>query len=139
VISRSLARHLRDAGLEWLPASGDQFFIPDRDMDGEVFSISEMTVDVRSAPGGHVIAFNGTVEWALDAIMQREVVWLPSEQQLRERLGEQFAALERTGSAFRCTVVEAQGRRSFTHERAEDAYGLALLHRLRLLAGAVSR
>ncbi|HSK90184.1 MAG TPA: hypothetical protein VK875_02620 [Euzebyales bacterium] len=139
MISIGLARSLRDAGLRWEPTSGDRFFIPDRDLDDQIFAISEMTVDVRPTPGGRVIAFNGTVEWALDAIMQREVVWLPDEGQLRERLGDRFIALERVaGGGFRC-VVDFDGQRmEYRAGDAADAYGRAVLHRLLHLADARS-
>ena len=127
MISIDLARELRDAGLVWEPKDGDRFVIPDRGLDHHVFSISEMTVDVRAVPGGRQIAFNGAVEWALDAIMEREVIWLPSEAQLRERLGMAFRSLLRHGTVYRCSV-EA-GPIAETHEAstAEDAYGKALL------------
>jgi hypothetical protein len=128
VISEELARQLRDAGLRWEPASGDQFVIPDRDLDGQVFSISEMTIDVRHSPVGRLIAFNGTVEWALDSIMQREVIWLPSEGQLRGLLGDRFVALERTATGLKC-VVDLDGHRmEYTDANAANAYGRALLH-----------
>lgn len=130
MISIELARQLHDAGLPWEPASGDQFVIPDRDLDGQVFSISEMTIDVRSSPVGRLIAFNGTVEWALDSIMQREVIWLPNEGQLRELLGERFLALERCGADLRC-VVDLDGHRmEYRDTVAANAYGRALLHGL---------
>ena len=127
MISIGLARELRDAGLEWEPHDGDRFVIPDRGLDHHVFSISEMTVDVRTVPGGRQIAFNGAVEWALDAIMEYEVIWLPSEAQLRERLGMTFRTLERDGTTYRCHI--AAGATAETHEApsAADAYGLALL------------
>jgi hypothetical protein len=130
MISIELARSLRDAGLPWTPASGDRFVIPDRDLDGQVFAISEMTIDIRSSPSGQLIAFNGTVEWALDAILQREVVWLPSEGQLREQLGERFIALERDGDVLRC-VVDFDGHSvEYRDANAANAYGRAVLHRL---------
>lgn len=130
MISRDLARALRDAGLRWEPASGDRFVIPDRDLDHHVFTLAEMVVDVRTSPAGRLIAFNGTVEWALDAIMQREVIWLPSEAQLRERLGERFIALERVGDQLRC-VVDFDGQRmEYRAADAADAYGRALLHHM---------
>ena len=130
MISVKLARELRDAGLRWEPASGDQFVIPDRDLDEQVFSISEMTIDVRSSPVGRLIAFNGTVEWALDSIMQREVIWLPSEGQLRDLLGDRFIALERTPSGLRCVVDFDGHRMEYSDANAANAYGRALLHRL---------
>ena len=127
MISIDLARELRDAGLQWDPHDGDRFVIPDRGLDHHVFSISEMTVDVRTVPGGRQIAFNGAVEWALDAIMEYEVIWLPSEAQLRERLGLAFRSLEREGNTYRCEI--ATPTKAETHEAAEpaDAYGRALL------------
>lgn len=128
MISVELARQLRDAGLRWEPASGDRFVIPDRDLDEQIFSISEMTIDVRHSPVGRLIAFNGTVEWALDSIMQREVIWLPSEGQLRALLGDRFVALERLPTGMRC-VVELDGHRvEYVDEVAANAYGRALLH-----------
>ena len=127
MISVDLARRLRDAGLHWEPSDGDRFFIPDRDLDDEVFSVSKMTIGVRDVPGGREIAFNGAAEWALDAIMKREVVWLPTETQLRDLLGERFIGLIAEPGGFRCEA-QIDGRQlSFSSETAPDAYGLALL------------
>jgi hypothetical protein len=130
MISIELARRLRDAGLRWQPDDGDRFVIPDRNLDNRVFSISEMTVDVRGVPGGPLITFNGTVEWALDSVMQREVIWLPAESQLRELLGDTFLRLERAVDTFACQIMIAGRTRTFEHPDAAEAYGLALLERL---------
>ena len=130
MISIELARDLAAAGLTWTPANGDRFFIPDRDLDEEVFAISEMTVDVRSVPGGKEISFNGAVEWALDAIAQHHVVWLPSETQLREALGEHFVSLWRTSVGYACVANVREEHRDFTATNAADAYALALLDHL---------
>jgi len=128
VISFQLARRLLSAGLRWWPGDGDRFFIPDRNLDEAVFSVSEMSVEVRPAPGGQLIAFNGTAEWALDSILQQEAVWLPSEAQLRELLGAAFRALQRTEDGYRCEVEAEDGQRlGFEHADAAEAYGLALL------------
>lgn len=133
MISVKLARRLRGAGLGWDPSDGDRFVIPDRNLDGRVFTISEMVVDVRSGPAGRFIAFNGTVEWALDAIMQREVVWLPSEEQLRNLLGEHFVSLAAVSEGFEC-AIDLEGERVVSTERtAADAYGMALLRWLERL------
>ena len=130
MISKGLARRLRDAGLRWQPRNGDLFLIPDRNLDDQVFAISDMTVDVKPVPGGRLIAFNGTVEWALDSIMQWEVVWLPSEAQLRDALGGAFVSLSRRGGRYSCEM-ELDGRRlSFEHQEPAECYGLAVLHRL---------
>jgi hypothetical protein len=132
VISLALARKLRDCGLRWDPTPGDQFVVADRDMDDEVFTLSDMAVDMHDCPGGRVIGFNGTVEWALDSVEAGDSVWLPSEGQLRERLGSTFRRLERDGHGWR-VVLEVAGHAEVTHDTdAAEAYGLALLH---LLAG----
>lgn len=130
MISVKLARELRDAGLRWEPVSGDQFVIPDRNLDGHVFSISEMTIDVRHSPVGRLIAFNGTVEWALDAIVKTEVVWLPNEGQLRTALGAHFVALYADEAGFGCVARIDGEPRTFSAATAAEAYGLALLARL---------
>ena len=133
MISLELARRLRDAGLRWEPADGDRFVVPDRGMDDQVFTISGMTVDVKNVAGGPIIAFNGTVEWALDSITQGEVVWLPREAQLREELRDHFVALRRRGDVHVCELdTEVDGQLVITeHADAAEAYGLALLRVLR--------
>src|SRR3954451_23023288 len=94
IVPLPLALALRDAGLRWRPAPGDRFVLPDRGMDDEVFVLSDMTVEVHEFSTGSVIGFNGVTEWALDSVEQEEAVWMPSEQQLRERLGGLFSRLE---------------------------------------------
>ena len=129
-VSPPLARRLREAGLGWTPANGDRFVIPDRDLDEHVFLVSPMSVEVRQSPAGLLLTFNGAVEWALDAIVVGEAVWLPSEGQARERLGEAFAGLEAHEEGHRCTVATAAGRAGFDAPDPADAYALALLHLL---------
>jgi hypothetical protein len=127
MISVELARKLRDAGLRWDPQPGDRFVVADRGMDDEVFTLAEMTVDVHDFPGGRVIGFNGTVEWALDSIEAHNSVWLPSESQLRERLGGTFVRLARDEDQWQVSV-EVTGHRITTADAdATEAYGLALL------------
>jgi hypothetical protein len=128
MISIPLARRLHAAGLHWQPRDGDRFFIPDRGFDDETFAVSRMTIDVRTVAGGAELTFNGAVEWALDAIMKQEVVWLPSEAQLRDLLAERFRALTPVAEGwFRCDADIDGVRRSFEAPTAADAYGLALL------------
>lgn len=132
VLSVDLARRLRDAGLEWEAAPGDRFAIPDRGLDDRTFIVSEMVVEVRDVVGRRELAFNGTVEWALDAILKAEVIWVPSESQLRQRLGDRFVACYRDdddGFAVVARVDEIP--RTFTATTAADAYGQALLAVLR--------
>jgi hypothetical protein len=128
MISVDLAMRLRAAGLEWTPASGDRFVIPGREMDADVFVVSELTIDVFQAPTGPLIRFNGTTEWALDSVPQEAVVWLPREDQLREALGPRFRRLEPIGDGFAVVIEGANG----SEERhvdvdAERAYARALL------------
>ena len=131
MISYELATRLHDIGLAWTPSEGDRFVLPDRDLDGKVFTISDMVVEVRRSPVGTLIAFNGTTEWALDAIEQAEAVWLPREQQLRELLGDSLLSLARVEEGWRCTIRLGEGLVEVESERADEAYGLALVELLR--------
>ena len=127
VISIELAKRLRAAGVRWNPAPGDRFVIPDRDMDDQVFVLADMTVDVHEFPTGRVLGFNGTVEWALDSVDQDVALWLPSETQLRERLGGTFVSMSCADGGFE-VVVDVAGRRTkITEPEVDDAYGRALL------------
>ncbi|MFU8840547.1 MAG: pilus assembly protein CpaE [Nitriliruptoraceae bacterium] len=132
MISLELAMELRDHGLAWTPAEGDRFVLPDRDLDGRVFTISEMVVEVRRSPVGDLIAFNGTTEWALDAIEQADATWIPREAQLRELLGSALLSLARLDEGWRCTVRLGQQLIEVEAHQADEAYGRALL---RLLGG----
>ena len=134
MISTGLARSLRDAGLLWAPRRGDHFIVADRGMDDEVFVLSDMTVELQDFPTGPVIGFNGTTEWALDSLDQSDALWLPAEDQLRERLGDSFTRLERTGPAYVVTIT-VDGEQSLTHSPdPAEAYSLALLEVLRATA-----
>jgi hypothetical protein len=129
VISVDLAILLRDAGVTWQPAPGDRFAIPDRDLDDQMFVLSDMIVQVHELPRSTVIGFNGTTEWALDDIERDEAIWLPREDQLRDMLGAGFRRLEhdQNGDRYRVTV---QGQPDATGPTAEDAYANAVLRRL---------
>ncbi|SDT70033.1 pilus assembly protein CpaE [Jiangella sp. DSM 45060] len=129
MISVELARKLREKGLRWEPRPGDRFVIADRGMDDEVFVVSHMVVDVHEFPsGGRVLGFNGTVEWALDSVEQEAALWLPSEERLRELLGGAFTGLRRTDDGYRLTLDVGGRRVEVDDERAEEAYGKALLY-----------
>jgi hypothetical protein len=127
VISLDLATRLKDAGLAWRPVSGDRFAIPERDLDGQVFVVSEMTIETVELPTGSLVRFNGTTEWALDSIAQSEVIWLPHEAQLRELLGRAFRGLEVVGDGF-AVVAQVDGTQErFVDVDAERAYARAVL------------
>lgn len=127
MISLDLARRLRDAGLRWKPDSGDRFAVMSPEMAGDVFTVSEMVVDVHQLPDGTVIGFNGTVEWALDSVSLERTVWLPSETQLRELLGGTFRRLDRCPTGWRVTIEVAGHEDVHEHADAAEAYGRALL------------
>lgn len=132
MISERLAVALRDAGLRWTPAAGDRFVIPQPELDGQVFTLSEMTIEAHHYPTGTVLGFNGTTEWALDSVAQDEALWLPREDQLRELLGAVFVSLRREDADGRATFVVTTrgpdvGEREDRAETAADAYALALL------------
>lgn len=127
MISMDLALRLHHAGLDWHPADGDRFVLPDHDLDEKVFTISEMVIEVRTAPAGRIIAFNGTTEWALDAIEQAEAVWLPREAQLREALGGALLSLVRDDDGWRCTTRIDADLREHHGDDAVGAYARALL------------
>jgi hypothetical protein len=131
VIPLELAGRLREAGLTWTPASGDCFIVRDRDMDDEVFVLSDMTIQVHELPDGSIIGFNGTTEWALDDLDKDEVIWLPREDQLRGLLGAAFLRLERSHDGYRVvTAAEGGADGRFSGGQPEEAYGHALLHAL---------
>jgi hypothetical protein len=127
VISLDLARRLRVSGIAWTPAEGDRFIVPDRDMDADVFVISTMVVEVREVPAGRIVAFNGTTEWALDSIDAASVVWLPREDQLRERLGGHFVGLAGVPGGFVVTIEVDGAEERHIDVDAECAYARAVL------------
>ena len=125
-----LARALHDAGLQWTPARGDVFVMPDRGMDSDVFVLSDMTIEVHRFPAGPVIGFNGTTEWALDSVEQSEALWVPAEHQLRELLGDAFAGLAPTGDGYRVTLRIHGATSGYDGPDPAEAYALALLYLL---------
>ncbi|KQQ03952.1 MULTISPECIES: hypothetical protein [unclassified Rathayibacter] len=128
MISFELARALRTAGVRWTPAIGDRFRIEREGFDGDVFTISDMTIEPHEYPSGTVLGFNGTTEWALDSVSVEDSLWLPREDQLRELLRGTFRALRRLDAARFAVEVELGGRaRVFEDEVAENAYAEALL------------
>lgn len=128
-MSVAMARALRESGLRWAPASGDRFTVLQPGLEGEVFTISEMTIEPHTYPTGTVLGFNGTTEWALDSVAQEDALWLPREDQLRELLAGTFRSLARAVDGTYQVVVELPGQpeRSFTADEPSEAYAEALL------------
>ncbi len=131
MVSLELARELQEAGLVWEPREHDRFAIPDRDLDGQIFAINDLSTEIHEFGPLRAITFNGAVEWSLDWILSEDVVWLPTESQLRDAVGEAFVRLDQTIDGYRCTF-RLEGRESHeTAGSAPDAYALALLALLR--------
>ncbi|MFT4029354.1 MAG: pilus assembly protein CpaE [Protaetiibacter sp.] len=135
MISTRLARELREAGLAWSPSSGDAFQIVGGEFEGDVFTVSDMTIEAHHYPTGTVLGFNGTTEWALDSVALDDVLWLPREEQLRELLRGAFRSLERmprgAGALYRVTTERAGIVTVFAADDATEAYGEALLALIR--------
>ena len=127
MIALDLARRLHDAGLTWTPGNGDRFWVPDRELDDTIFTVSDMVVEVRDHAGGRVLAFNGTTEWALDSVEEREAVWLPRLDQVLDLLGPHFVSLTARSGGHVVRVRLAQDEREHVDVDATDAAARALL------------
>ncbi|MCU1476551.1 MAG: hypothetical protein JWQ64_1244 [Subtercola sp.] len=134
MISPQLARALRVAGLRWRPTSGDMFLIDRPGFEGDVFALSNMTIEAHEFATGTVLGFNGTTEWALDSVALDDALWLPAEHQLRALLGATFVALRRTEDGYEAETVLAGESAVFEALDPADAYAGALL----VLIGASS-
>ncbi|MEV8251903.1 pilus assembly protein CpaE [Microbacterium sp. NPDC076768] len=132
MITRELAVALRESGLIWHPAEGDRFQLDlpeevELEAEADVFTVSEMTIEARQTPSGTDLAFNGTTEWALDAVTLADAVWLPREDQLRDLLRGTFRTLVRLEDTFSVEIEIADTRFVFEHPDPAEAYGQALL------------
>jgi hypothetical protein len=136
MVSVALARRLQQSGLVWNPAVHDRFAIPDRDLDGQVFALNDLSTELHEFGTMRAITFNGAVEWSLDWILSEDVVWLPTEAQLRHQLGDAFEKLEATDDGYRCAFSVDGGTEYADAHAAADAYATALL---RLLENERSR
>jgi hypothetical protein len=133
MIDPATARQLKEAGLEWQPAMRDHFMVPDSDLAKEIFTINDQSIVVQNVNGEFMIMFHGAAEWALDQVLVADLVWLPSEAQLREAIQQRLIgdgrgmALEWTPDGYRCTIQHLDQHQSFDAASAEDAYAAALL------------
>jgi hypothetical protein len=141
MISTALARELRDAGLTWTPASGDSFQIaPENensdDFEGDVFTVSDMTIEAHVSSTGTILGFNGTTEWALDSVALDDALWMPREDQLRDLLRGAFRSLDRSVSsesrvAYTVVARVDDADAAYASEDPAEAYGLAVLALIR--------
>lgn len=138
MISWELALALRDAGVRWSPGPGDRFRLLATGGDGDVYTVSDMTIEPHEFDTGVVLGFNGTTEWALDSVALEDALWHPLESQLRELLGGTFRALERTDDGYVVRTEVLGDAAAFDAPGPEDAYALALLALVAASAGAPS-
>ncbi len=135
MISLELAKQLKKAGLVWRADLHHFFAIPDRGFDDRAFVISDMMAQLELMKGWPVVTFQGGVEWALDYILTKEVIWMPTEAELRQEIedvlfGEEelFLQLTLQHAGYQCEIFYQGEHRKFTAVSAIDAYGHALLY-----------
>ena len=132
MLSLSTARRLKAAGLAWTPGLHDLFAIPDRDMDDRVFVISDVSVDIELLKDQSIVTFNGTSEWAMDYEVMSDVVWMPTEEQLRQQLEQRLAPgppalkLTRAPDGYWCEIQWEGRPLAFRDANANEAYAAAL-------------
>ncbi len=131
MLDLDLALQLKQAGLQWQPAERDVFVLPDSELG--VFVVSDRTTLIQQINGQWMVTFHGVVEWALDSVLLADVVWLPTETQLREaiqlRLGgaQPVVTLRWSNAGYRCTLHHLDEEQHFEQPTAEGTYAQALL------------
>ena len=138
MISLATAIKLQRAGLKWAPALHDFFAIPHRGLDDYIFVISDMTINVEMWGNHTVITFDGASEWAMDYVTTADVVWLPTENQLRLAIASrvfgfpeaEVSLIEKIGQ-ITCEIKYGGKTKSFNASSASEAYAAALLFSLR--------
>jgi hypothetical protein len=143
-LSLQLAQQLKQAGLSWNIAKNDFFVVPDRGLDDQIFVINDMTVMVEKLQGHLAVTFHGILEWALDHVWVTELIWLPTEGQLRELLEQRLVGqpepalvLISTADGYRCEVQFDGKFVAFEAFGASDTYALALLYIMQQQKGVV--
>ena len=143
MISLALAVELKQAGLVWRTKTHDFFAIPDHDMDERVFVLADMVAFTELVQGWPAVAFHGAAEWAMDYIYSHEIVWLPTEEQLREALMDTIfklsdvmpkeggIGLTSTQGGYQCAIAIGSQHHLFKAPTAAEAYAAALLFVLR--------
>lgn len=135
MIPLQLAYDLKKAGLVWKAGMHDFFAIPEHDMDERIFVITDVMAYLELLQGWPVVTFHGTAEWGLDYIFSHEVVWMPTEEQLRTEL---VNLLKRTDAfmlqlmllpdGYQCQVSFQEQLLAFVAPTASEVYAQALLH-----------
>lgn len=110
---------------------GDRFSLVDENFEGDVFTLSDMTIEAHGPTEARVLGFNGTTEWALDSVDMADALWLPREDQLRELMGNAFLALRPGDPGFVVTVrLPPRPDEDLEADTADDAYALGVLARI---------
>jgi hypothetical protein len=137
MIDPQLALQLKDAGLDWQPTKRDNFMIPGGELAHDVFTLNDLTILVQPVNGEYTVMFHGSAEWALDNVLLADVVWLPSETQLREAIQWRLRGdspelrLSWNSGGYRCAITHLNEVFAFEGQTAEQAYAYALLFLLR--------
>ncbi len=127
MITVELARSLLAHGVLWQPTAGDRFVIDTELLAGEVFWISDLTIELHHYGNTSVLGFNGTTEWALDSVRLDQALWLPREDQLRELVGDRLVDVRRLDDGWSVrTRCNGQTREARDGD-LECAYARALL------------
>jgi len=138
MIPLALAIELKNAGLVWRTSTHDFFAIPDHALDDRIFVLADMVAFTELVQGWPAVAFHGAAEWALDYIFTNEIVWMPTEEQLRDALqdnlrrdGDDAPTLLLAlgpGDGYHCDIVFRGQALTFSAPTAGEAYAHALLH-----------
>ena len=104
-------------------------------MDDKIFVFSDMLATMEVMYGRQVVSFQGASEWALDSLVASEVVWMPTEAQLRQLLEEALAGTDNSYlrlsgnlAEHRVEIVYRDSSLTFVAGDASEAYAQALLH-----------
>lgn len=127
-----LALELKEAGLLWQPVLHDFFALPDVDVD-HPFVLTNMMANLEVLKGFPAITFNGAAEWAMDYVFTVDVVWLPTETQLRQLVASRVreVVLRQSADSYHCSILLSEQPLGFSADNASTAYARALLHCLR--------
>ncbi len=139
MLSLATAVALKNAGLIWQADTHDFFGIPNRDMDERAFVIADLLANLDIFRGWPVVTFHGVAEWSLDYILTTEVVWIPTESQLRQQLAARLQAddagselqLTLCTQGYTCLITHHHQSQRFVAPTAEEAYAQALLQLLK--------
>lgn len=136
MLSLKTAQELKEMGLDWSPSVNDFFAMPDRDLEDKIFVVGDLLATIEVLFGKKVVSFQGAPEWALDSILVSEVVWIPSESQLRQLMenylsgdDRNWLSLTRSGQGVYRLRFEFIGEIcEFEANKAEEVYALGLLY-----------